>query len=330
MPPNMDQQITHSRVVLSSKPSAALATSHTSARGDTGIADILIVFLNGLILPRAPWIPVMAAILRRFADVDALPQMLAYDRFGQGDSDPDPLDDEPGKEPGYGHTVPDVVEDLHQLIRQTIAASYGARRRVVFVASSIGCALARLYTQQYPESVAGVILLDSMMANQNFIDMFPDPSAPGFDPSTLPHGITPEIMMDQRRRFRERFAPDVKNGEKLDRRNLRHLLPHSDLPMLRGYSGKSPFLTVVGHDKDYFAKLSLEGDMKTPIAITANYLQPAWDRYNEGLLQIAEVNRVEGIIIAKNCGHFIPADDPDFVAEMVVNMLQKLSIESSS
>lgn len=323
-PPSMDPtEITDERVSLSTKPSATLATSHAPARGET---DVLIVFLNGLVLPRSCWLPIMAAVLRRLGNADARPQMLAYDRFGQGDSDPDPLDDEPGKEPGYGHTVPDVIQDLYQLISQTMTA---ARPRVMFVASSIGCALARLYTQKYPDTVAGMILLDSMMANQNFIDMFPDPSAPGFDPGSLPEGITPEVMMDQRRRFRERFAPDVKNGENLDRRNLRHLLPHSDLPLLRGYGEKSPFLTVVGHDKEYFAQVSLEGDMKTPIAITTHYTQPTWDRYNEGLLKIAEANRVEGVIIAEGCGHFIPADDPDFVAGMAVEMLGKLAVETS-
>lgn len=324
-----DVRINHGHLFLSTKPSAALAFSRVGAIGEDDMSNILVVFLNGLVLPKSVWLPVLSAILDSLAagaKEDARPEFFAYDRFGQGLSDADPLDLEPGKEPGYGHGILDVVADLHEVIHQIQNKQAGnrPRKRLMFVASSIGCAFARLYAQTYQGTVAGIVFLDSMMANQNFIDMFPDPASPGFDPGALPDGITPSILEEQRRVIRARFAPDVKNRESLDRRNLSELLPESDAPPLLGYEGKSPLLTVVGHDKETFARQSWEGDMKTPIAFTQSYTQPVWERYNDGLRKLSDRDRVRGVLIAQNCGHFIPMDDPAQAAAMTVDMIQRL------
>jgi pimeloyl-ACP methyl ester carboxylesterase len=321
------QDIVHGHIFLPSKPSAALAVSRVETAGHSDLSTLLIVFVNGLILPKSAWLPVMQAVLDSLQDLTddgSRPEMLAYDRYGQGLSDPDPLDAETGKEPGYGHGILDVVDDLDQLINH-IQRDRVPRKRLVFVASSIGCPISRLYTQKYENTAAGIVFLDSMMANQNFIDMFPDPSRPDFDPSTLPDGITTAILIEQRQQFRQRFAPDVKNGEGLDRRNLPELLPESDAPLLLGSRGKPPFLTVVGHDKETFARQSLEGDMKTPVVFTESYMQPTWERYNQGLLKLSEPDRVKGVIIAQGCGHFIPRDDPAFSAATVVDMIQRVT-----
>lgn len=320
------EDIVHGHLFLPSKPSAALAVSRVQAAGDDALSRLIVVFINGLILPKSAWLPVMQAVLdtlRDLTDNGSQPEMLAYDRYGQGLSDPDPLDAEPRKEPGYGHGILDVVDDLGQLLDH-IHGSLVPRKRLVFVASSIGCPISRLYTQKDENSVAGIVFLDSMMANQNFIDMFPDPSSPDFDPGSLPDGVTTDILIEQRQQFRQRFAPDVKNGEGLDRRNLAALLPESDAPLLSGYGGKPPFLTVVGHDKETFARQSLEGDMKTPVAFTESYMQPTWERYNQGLLKLSDPDRVEGVIIARGCGHFIPRDDPAFSASMVIDVIQRV------
>lgn len=321
------QDIVHGHLFLPSKPSAALAVSRVDPAGDGDISRLLVVFVNGLVLPKSAWLPVMQAVLDALQDLTndgSRPEMLAYDRYGQGLSDPDPLDAEPGKEPGYGHGIMDVVDDLDQLVNH-LQRDQVPPKRLVFVASSIGCPISRLYTQKYQNTAAGIVFLDSMMANQNFIDMFPDPASPSFDPSSLPDGITTAILVEQRQQFRRRFAPDVKNGESLDRRNLAELLPKSDAPLLSGSGGKPPLLTVVGHDKETFAHQSLEGDMKTPLAFTVNYMQPVWERYNQGLLKLSEPGKVKGIIIARGCGHFIPRDDPAFSAGTVIDMIQRVT-----
>ncbi|KAI1425587.1 Alpha/Beta hydrolase protein [Xylaria sp. FL1777] len=317
--------ITFDSVRLSTKPTACLECSQVQSIGQSGRSDIFIVFLNGLIAPQSFWLPVMALVLRRFkmgADRDASrPQMLAYDRYGQGRTiDRDPSDE--GKEEGYGHDTLDVVRDLHQLIIQTTQDSLVQPKRIMFVANSIGCAVARLYAQHYPGTIAGMLLLDSIMANSDFVSIFPDPDSPDFDPGSLPQDVTPELLYETRKKFREAFHPSVKNPEGLDRRNLATLLPEADKPFLSdGFAGKPPFVTVVGHDPEWFARESLQSSMETPISISMNYTNPIWYHYNTGLTRLTSAEKASGPIIAKNCGHFVQRDDPTFVAELIYKML---------
>jgi len=332
--------ITFDSVVLDTKPAVSLECSQVQSVGESGYANVLVVFLNGLVAPQSFWLPVMALMLRRLKMDDSaavigdgasafVPQMLAYDRFGQGRTiDRDPSDE--GKEEGYGHDTLEVVRDLRQLISQvTRKESYSHTqqqpKRIMFVANSIGCAIARLYAQEYPGTVAGMLLLDSIMANSDFVSIFPDPDSPDFDAGSLPRGVTPEILRDTREKFRAMFHPSVKNAEGLDRRNLATLLPDADKPSLeQGFGGRAPFVTVVGHDPEWFAKESLEGSMETPIAISMNYTNPVWHRYNEGLTKLTDQEKASGPIIAKDCGHFVQRDNPVFVAELACKLLRNI------
>lgn len=317
--------ITFDSIRLDTKPTACLECSQVQSVGETGQSNILVVFLNGLIAPQSFWLPIMTLVLRHLnmsgGSVVSRPQMLAYDRYGQGRTiDRDPSDE--GKEDGYGHDTLEVVRDLYQLIRQTTQDSDNQPRRIMFVANSIGCAIARLYAQEYPGAVAGMLLLDSIMANSDFVSIFPDPDAPDFDPESLPQDITPETLRETRKRFREVFHPSVKNSESLDRRNLATLLPDADKPSLvGGFAGKAPFVTVVGHDPAWFAKESFEGSMETPIPISMHYTNPVWHLYNEGLTKLTDAEKASGPIIAKDCGHFIQRDNPVFVSKLVYEML---------
>jgi pimeloyl-ACP methyl ester carboxylesterase len=323
--------ITFDSIRLDTKPTACLECSQVQSVGASGYSNVFVIFLNGLIAPQSFWLPIMALMLRRLklADGDtggdaSLPQMLAYDRYGQGRTiDRDPSDE--GKEEGYGHDTLEAVRDLHQLISQVTQTSLDRPQRIMFVANSIGCAIARLYAQEYPGTIAGMLLLDSIMANSDFVSMFPDPDSPGFDPGSLPQDVTPDILRETRKRFREVFHPSVKNSEGLDRRTLAALLPDADKPSLeQGSGGTPPFVTVVGHDPEWFAKISLESSMETPIAISMNYTNPTWHQYNEGLTKLTSTGKASGPIIAKHCGHFIQRDDPAFVAGLACDMMQSI------
>ncbi|KAI0878521.1 Alpha/Beta hydrolase protein [Hypoxylon argillaceum] len=325
--------ITFESIRLDTKPTACLECSRVQGISESGYPDILVVFLNGLIAPQSFWLPIMALMLRRLkmGDADAgndvsRPEMLAYDRYGQGRTiDRDPSDE--GREEGYGHDTLDVVRDLHQLISQATQRQHSdsEQKRIMFVANSIGCAIARLYAEQYPRVVAGMLLLDSIMANSDFVSIFPDPESPDFDPGSLPQDVTPEMLCETRHKFREVFHPSVKNSESLDRRNLAALLPDADSPSLdHGFGGKAPFVSVVGHDPEWFAQESLRGSMETPISISMNYTNPTWHRYNQGLTKITSPEKASGPLIAKRCGHFIQRDDPTFVAELALRMLDSI------
>ncbi|KAK3952240.1 hypothetical protein QBC32DRAFT_390601 [Pseudoneurospora amorphoporcata] len=178
-----------------------------------------------------------------------IPNILTYDRYGQGSSDPDPSDpsdpdnDTDNDTTPYGHTPVDVITDLHQLLllvsRQFLPLCRDLKDLdVVMVANSIGCPLARLFNDaRFPSSsvrVVGYLFLDSMMANSDFVDsVFPDPDAEGFvRERDLKEGVSEEDLRWTRKMFRQKFHPSVGNAERLDRRGLRALLPWSDRPKL--------------------------------------------------------------------------------------------------
>lgn len=318
------KEITATTVILPHKPTAALACSYVSGTDPA----VLVVFLNGLMTDKSSWIPAISGIIRQRKGPASskFPSMLAYDRYGVGMSeDRDPLDQ--GREQGHGHDCMDAAEDLHHLIghfSKEVKLLSGEKMRVVLVANSIGCAIARLYAERY--SVAAVLFLDSIMANSNF-DPWPDPDKPGFDQRELPDDVSVEVLRQQRAMFAAVFRPDVINREGLSRRNLAELLPHSDGPML-GNQSERPWVTVVGHDFDAFAAESLR-TMGTPIGLSMMYMNPIWHKYNQGLVQITDREKRKGPIFAKGCGHFIQRDDPDFVIRETLDLVDKARSQQS-
>jgi len=52
-----------------------------------------------------------------------------------------------------------------------------------------------------------------------------------------------------------------------------------------------------------------------------------WVKYNEGLCGLTEPERAKGPLIAPNSGHFVQKDNPQFVAEQLLDLIKK--VESS-
>ncbi|KAE8363455.1 Alpha/Beta hydrolase protein [Aspergillus caelatus] len=309
-------------LALSTKPSAQLSYSYQPPQGTS--KPVLVVFLNGLGLPQAFWQPVIAQ-LKALRQDSSIPAFLTYDRYGQGQTtDRDPSD-AGAEDPTHGHDCLTAVRDLRQLITQITADKLGAADvdsvALVLVGNSIGCALARIYAQEYPGTVAGLLLLDSVLANSDFVSVFPDPDAPDFDPASI--GPLPvEAIRAVREGARRIFHPDVGNKEGLSRRNLRELLPASDSPLLKGPEGHGPYVTVVGHDFDTFAEESAK--MGPPKPVTNRFVNPYWHKYNEGLTKITEAEYSKGPLQAPNAGHFIQKDNPEFVVQELNELLGKI------
>lgn len=326
-PPAMaiPKEIVHKTTNLIHKSSASV--HYTFARGPPK-ENVLVVFLNGLMTDAVTWLPVMSGIIRqRKGTVTGFPSMLSYDRYGQGmTEDRDPQDQ--GMEKGYGHDCADAAEDLRRLLDHVAMEEMGTRverLRIVLVANSIGCAIARLYAQGYP--VFAHLFLDSIIANSDF-DFWPDPDMPGFDKNDLPDGVTVEILREQRLRFAAIFKPDVVNKEGLNRRDLARLLPYSDRPML-GTQGDRPFVTIIGHSFETFAEDSLR-TMGTPIGLSMKYSNPIWHTYNQGLAKITETARSKGPFQAKGCGHFVQRDDPLLVVDETLELVDKVREQESA
>ncbi|KAL4978999.1 Alpha/beta hydrolase fold-1 [Aspergillus desertorum] len=273
------------------------ATPSTHQRRLRTTRRFSLVFPNGLGLPQTGWFPVIAK-LKEQTDLD-LPGILTYDRYGQGattDRDPENPD---------AHDCLDVVKDLRQLLTQLTTEKLRVDAvdevKVVFVADSIGCALARLYAQQHPGTVAGLVLLDSVLANSDFVSIVPDPDAAEFGAASdsLPETITPEILRATRARIRAIFHPvDGQGGkaEGLSRANLPSLLPHSDGPTLAGPGGRAEH----------------------------GVCEPVLKRYNEGLVRITDQERAKGPVIAEGAGHFVQRDRPDLVVQEIAEILGKI------
>lgn len=246
--------IKHNSLQLSTKPDASIHYSYLVATRSSPAP--LIVFLNGLMTDKSSWLAIMAQLTKVNSDH---PTMLAYDRYGQGlTEDRDPQDQ--SREEGYGHDALDVATDLHQLISHFVEKHLDRpdeTPEIILVAASIGCAIARLYAQEHPGTVSGLLFLDSIMANSNF-DFWPDPDSEDFDPNSLDEDITVKVLKEQRAAFAARFAPSVVNPESFDRRNLAKLLPYSDEPKLQGPGKRGPIIIVVGHSPTAFADESLQ------------------------------------------------------------------------
>jgi hypothetical protein len=54
------------------------------------------------------------------------------------------------------------------------------------------------------------------------------------------------------------------------------------------------------------------------------YANPAWRRYNEGLIQLTDEGRSVGPLVAVDCGHFIQQDGPGFVSDELVSLLDRV------
>ncbi|KAF2180720.1 hypothetical protein K469DRAFT_269441 [Zopfia rhizophila CBS 207.26] len=331
LPPFPEPEI--STIALEGKPSAKIAytyypPSNSTSNHPNPFSQTLLVFLNGLIMPRSSWDASINSFLQnRITSHLPYPALLSYDRYGQGDSDHDP--DDEGPPPCHGHDIMSAVcscrQFLVQIWKEHIEISNPTHfPSLIFVCNSIGCAIARLFAQTYPGTVSGLLLLDSIMANSDFVSFWPDPDAKDFDPHTLPPGVSLKDVRETRKKYRLMFHPSVPNSEGLSRRNLSQLLPSSSSPELEGQGGVGPYLTVVGHDWEEFAEQNFTGSLHTPKILTMTYLNPVWQMYNEGLVKITDEDKAIGPIVAVGCGHFIQRDGPGFVSGEMVALLDRV------
>ncbi|EPS45181.1 hypothetical protein H072_847 [Dactylellina haptotyla CBS 200.50] len=318
-------------ISLPHKPSAALSCTFIESTA----SSTLVVFLNGLGLPQSHWWPCITHYLNHSATTTPNhPAFLTYDRYGQGlTTDPDPQDSDTTLPEGHRHDITSVTHDLHGLLEFITTKNHHpyslAQTTLILAANSIGCPIARYYAQLYPGTVSGLLLLDSYMTDTTFVDLYPDPDAPQFDPSSLPEDVTVDDIRAARTGMGKLFHPKVVNKEGFWRGTITSLLPHSYEPKLlaplrpmdmNDEPQPGPYLTVIGHDWDLFAEESIRMPGMTR-AVAMNYTNPAWGQYNDGLLKITTGDKSKGLI-AKGAGHFVQRDRPDLVAEELARVVQ--------
>ncbi|OQR86474.1 hypothetical protein ACHHYP_10516 [Achlya hypogyna] len=293
------------------------------------LSTAIVVFLNGLGLPQDSWFPV-ADLLPELLQARNLPAatqviLVTYDRFGQGrTTDADPLD-AAAADPQHGHDALDVVADLNELlyiVAQLYALPGGQLPPLVFVANSIGCAVARLYAQVYPRRVHGLLLADTIIANSHYGIIIPDP-----DSTAEELLVPPEALRAARAALNARFHPDMGNAEGFSRRNLAELLPHANAPKLLATATTGPFLTVLEHDPETFVyeSIQMEG---VAADVVRRYTNPHWHKYNRDLMEITSANKRRGPIMVPQAGHFIHATQPSVVAHEAADLIVKVLLST--
>lgn len=110
----------------------------------TGAGSPTVILESGLGAPAASWALVQP-------DVAKFTRVCSYDRAGYGWSDPSPLP----------HTSLAIVKELHALLLNA-----GVAPPYILVGHSFGGYNVRVYAGQYPDEVAGVVLVDSSHEDQ--------------------------------------------------------------------------------------------------------------------------------------------------------------------
>ena len=117
-------------------------------------------------------------------------------------------------------------------------------------------------------------ILDSNIGNKEYSDLWPNPLSPSFKPEdVVSEDCTLEQYLEAINKMEKMFNSDVKNGEGLDRRNVKILLPDPSEPKLPAPDGKGIWLTVVGHDLEAFAEEGFK-ILGVPRSLTIRFLNP--------------------------------------------------------
>lgn len=224
-----------------------------------------------------------------------------YDRAGLGWSDP----------VSGPRTQQDMVADLHALI-----AAKQLRTPLVIVGHSVGGLLARLYAREYPEEVAGLVLVDASPEPYLFTPAAARfraglaaeidaglKKAQGDGPVVpLPADVEPDIVIA----FLPRVLATVKQEyEALDR------VPAA-MQQARGYGtlGDLPLAVI------------RRGKTETPPS--AEDLQ--WREWQEDLAALS----TRGVmVVAENTGHVIPYENPAVVVDAVRRILEQTPDDAS-
>lgn len=212
-------------------------------------------------------------------EISGFTQVCAYDRAGLGRSD----------SASPPRTSQDMVEDLHTLLAQAnVPGPY------VLVGHSLAGFNVRLYAHKYPDSVAGIVLVDSTHPDQTkaFSDALP-PESP--DES--------ECVKDLREVMKMASDPKI-SPEGLDfeasEAQVRAAGSLGDLPLVVVTRGQSACGPTAPED--------------------AANIDQAWQKLQSELVDLSS-NGTQ--IVAERSGHLIPAEQPDAVIDAVQRIVDE-------
>jgi pimeloyl-ACP methyl ester carboxylesterase len=218
-----------------------------------------------------------------FQEVKQFTSVCRYDRANRGRSDPAPKP----------RSAQDFVADLHSLL---VAAAIP--RPVVLVGHSLGGLIVRLYAQQHPHDVAGLVLVDPMHEDQ-FERIGP------LMPPPFPN--EPEALTQLRSFWATDWRDPAKNQEGVDfptSQAQAHAIDSlGDIPMLVLTAGA--FLH--------------EAPPEPAAQQLAAHLQMRWQEMHLELMQQSS-NATQ--ILVERSGHFIQREQPEVIVTAIRQMLE--------
>ncbi|MBO3462732.1 alpha/beta hydrolase [Aetokthonos hydrillicola Thurmond2011] len=253
-------------------------------------------------------------------EVAKFARVCTYDRAGYAWSDPAPTP----------RTIQQIVLELH-----TLLTNAGIESPYILVGHSFSGLTARLFANQYPNEVAGIVLVDAinediysrpffefqtMMAQtlQKFrllsitsrlgilnllIKLVGAKAAPDFV-KKLPSQIQPQILAKFVSKTFDAASAETASLEK-NAAQLTSIASLNNIP-----------LTVLSHGiPDMFSHLP---------ANTAENSERIWQELQADLATLSSTSR---LIIAEQSGHFIPIDQPDLVINAIRQMVKAVQYQ---
>lgn len=242
----------------------------------SGHGPLTVILETGLGAESAAWARVQA-------DVSQVARVCRYDRANRGESDPAPKP----------RTAAQMVDDLEvMLAKADLPGPY------IAVGHSYGGLLMRVFAQRHPHEVKGLVLADSMHADQFdvFGPMFPPPM-PG-EPAALT-GIRAFWTSGWRSPDSTPEGIDMPTSLDLDRA----IASLGDLPLRAIHA-------------DTFLQQEAAPAMIRP------KLQSLWDGLQA---RFGALSSRATMIHAKGSGHFVQVDAPALVAEVIKGLVAEVS-----
>ena len=241
-------------------------------------------------------------------------KVCAYDRAGIMWSDPS----------SHPPTAEQIAQDLHTALNQA-----GINPPYVLVGLSMGGIYSRVFAEQYPDEVVGMILVDSAHPEQD--ERFP-PAPVSLEPSAINLWLTRQWAT----------MGVLRLSHHLPNSNVKRIPPEM-LPKLKAFFPQSiravQAETRLFHDNLHRAKgrKSL-GDRplivltaakpvpwdKVPRGFTKEYLQQQRDVWQELQAELSTLSTKSRHIVSEESGHLIYFDQPELIIDAIYDVVSEV------